>query len=263
MPTLNQTGELKAIFWWTIRWVSSALNVCEVRVRREVALGLRPGRDRVDDAIDELLDAGLALRRAEVAAEVLADDDVGGELRPEVGDLDVLLLEDALAGLVGDAGGPVLPGDLVVGMDTRRGPAALEGQARGLGLAVRQRCHRSRRPTGRRDDGSSAAASSSRRVASLSMTGTVLPLARAICLSFRSFRRHSRGSCRIHCVVERPRVSWGLPRIRRWGVRRGIDGRLGVWRPDLTIRFDASGSSSPKPQDVVVARHARALHVVV
>jgi hypothetical protein len=38
-----------------------------------------------------------ALRRAEVAAEVLADDDVGGELAPEVGDLDVLLLEDALA----------------------------------------------------------------------------------------------------------------------------------------------------------------------
>ncbi len=27
MPTLNQTGELKAIFWWRIRWVSSALNV--------------------------------------------------------------------------------------------------------------------------------------------------------------------------------------------------------------------------------------------
>src|SRR5215203_5659590 len=27
MPTLNQTGELKAIFWWTMRCVSSALNV--------------------------------------------------------------------------------------------------------------------------------------------------------------------------------------------------------------------------------------------
>ena len=27
MPTLNQTGELKLIFWWTSRWVSSALNV--------------------------------------------------------------------------------------------------------------------------------------------------------------------------------------------------------------------------------------------
>src|SRR6187551_4135296 len=28
MPTLNQTGLLKAIFWWTIRWVSSALKAC-------------------------------------------------------------------------------------------------------------------------------------------------------------------------------------------------------------------------------------------
>ena len=74
--------------------------------------------------------------RAEVAAEVLADHDVGGELAPEVGDLDVLLLEDALARLVGDAGGPVLPGDLVVGMDVRAGPAALEGQATDRGLAV-------------------------------------------------------------------------------------------------------------------------------
>ena len=27
MPTLNQTGELNAIFWWTSRWVSSAWNV--------------------------------------------------------------------------------------------------------------------------------------------------------------------------------------------------------------------------------------------
>ena len=27
IPTLNQTGELNAIFWWTIRWVSSALKV--------------------------------------------------------------------------------------------------------------------------------------------------------------------------------------------------------------------------------------------
>src|SRR3954454_14627821 len=27
IPTLNQTGELKLIFWWTRRWVSSAWNV--------------------------------------------------------------------------------------------------------------------------------------------------------------------------------------------------------------------------------------------
>ena len=153
MPTLNQTGELNAIFWWTIRWVSSALKVCEVVVRREVVLGLRPGGDRVDDAVDQLADGGLALRRAEVAAEVLADDDVGGELAPEVGDLDVLLLEDALAGLVGDAGGPVLPGDLVVGMDARAGPAALEGQAADGGRAVQLGAVEGRRRTGRRGGG--------------------------------------------------------------------------------------------------------------
>src|SRR6185369_13762136 len=63
-------------------------------------------------------------------------DDVGRQLAPEVGDLDVLLFEDALAGLVGDPGGPVLPGDLVVGMDVRAGEAALEGQATDRGLAV-------------------------------------------------------------------------------------------------------------------------------
>ena len=108
----------------------------EVRVGREVVLGLGPGRDRVDDAVDQLADGGLALGRAEVAAEVLGHDDVGRELAPEVGDLDVLLLEDGLAGLVGDAGGPVLPGDLVVGMDVRAGAAALEGQATDRGLAV-------------------------------------------------------------------------------------------------------------------------------
>src|SRR5215831_348172 len=27
IPTLNQTGELKLIFWWTRRWVSSARKV--------------------------------------------------------------------------------------------------------------------------------------------------------------------------------------------------------------------------------------------
>ena len=43
----------------------------EVRVGREVVLGLGPGGDRVDDAVDQLADGGLALGRAEVAAEVL------------------------------------------------------------------------------------------------------------------------------------------------------------------------------------------------
>ena len=62
----------------------------------------------------------------------LLTDDVRRELAPELGNLDVLLLEDELARLVADAGGPGLPADLVVGMDARPGPAALEGQALGL-----------------------------------------------------------------------------------------------------------------------------------
>src|SRR3989338_7860446 len=63
----------------------------------EVALAAAPGADRTDDAADELPDAALALGGAEGAAEVLRGDDVGGGLRPELGDLDVLLLEDDLA----------------------------------------------------------------------------------------------------------------------------------------------------------------------
>ena len=101
----------------------------EVLVRGEVAVGLRPGRDGGDDAVDQLPDAVLPLRRADVAAEVLADHDVRGELAPEDRDLDVLLLEDGLAGLRGDAGRAVLPGDLVVGMDAGAGPPALEREA--------------------------------------------------------------------------------------------------------------------------------------
>ena len=109
IPTLNQTGELKLIFWWTRRWVSSAWKASRSVVGREVVLGLGPGGDRVDDPVDQLLDARLPLRRPDVAAEVLADDDVRRELAPELGDLDVLLLEDELAGLVADGRGPGLP----------------------------------------------------------------------------------------------------------------------------------------------------------
>ena len=102
----------------------------QVLVAGEVALRGRPAGDGVDDTVDELADAVLALWRADVAAEVLADHDVGGQLAPEGGHLDVVLLEDGLAGLVGDAGAPRLPGHLVVGVDAGRRPATLEGEAR-------------------------------------------------------------------------------------------------------------------------------------
>ncbi len=105
----------------------------EVLVRVEVVLGEGPGGDRVDHPIDELLDAALTTGRADMAAEVLADHDVGGELRPEVGNLYVRLLEDGLARLVLDLGRAELPGDFVVGVNAGGGPAPLEGQSAGAG----------------------------------------------------------------------------------------------------------------------------------
>src|SRR5215203_2619639 len=68
-------------------------------------------------------------------AEVLADDDVGGQLAPEGWDLDVRLLEDRPARLVLDLCRAHLPRDLVVGMDARGGPAALERQAGDAGAS--------------------------------------------------------------------------------------------------------------------------------
>src|SRR3972149_5607224 len=56
---------------------------------REVLLRGGPPGDRINDAADELLPAPLTLRRPERSAEVLGDDDVGGLLGPELGNLDV------------------------------------------------------------------------------------------------------------------------------------------------------------------------------
>ena len=64
---------------------SSSLNACRSASRREVVLLAPPPRDGVDDAADQLLDAALALRRADLPAEIFRDDDVGGLLRPGLG----------------------------------------------------------------------------------------------------------------------------------------------------------------------------------
>ena len=77
---------------------------------------------------------GLAIGRAEVAAEVLRDDDVGGHLRPELRHLDVFLLEDDPAALVGDDGRAHLPFAGVVDVDARLGEEAVDGDAAGLGF---------------------------------------------------------------------------------------------------------------------------------
>ena len=66
--------------------------------------------------VDELFYRRLALRRAELTAEVLLCHHVGGELRPGLGHLDALLLEGHVR--PGDDRIPLLPLDLVVGMHT-------------------------------------------------------------------------------------------------------------------------------------------------
>src|SRR5438034_688898 len=87
-----------------------------------------------------LPDAALAPRRAERAAQVLRDDDVGRELRPGLRHLDVALLEDGLAALAGDDRRADLPLDRVVGVGPRRHEAPRDRQAarrRGLRRAGR------------------------------------------------------------------------------------------------------------------------------
>ena len=95
----------------------------------EVAVGAAPAGDRVDDAADHLLDAPLALGRGHAAAEIFLGDDVCRSLRPELRELDVLLVEDRLL-LAGDEGVADLPVDLVERVAARDREVAAHGQAR-------------------------------------------------------------------------------------------------------------------------------------
>ena len=68
----------------------------------EVAVFEAPIGDCAGDAMDKLLDAVFALRRANFAVEVFAADDVRSQLAPERRDFAVGLLEDQLAVLALD-----------------------------------------------------------------------------------------------------------------------------------------------------------------
>ena len=94
----------------------------------EVAAVAAPRADRVDDAADHLLHGALALGARHAAAEVLLGDDVRRRLRPELRELDVLLLERR-AVLARDVRVADLPLDLVVGIAAldREQPADGEG----------------------------------------------------------------------------------------------------------------------------------------
>ena len=100
----------------------------QIGVGPEVVLPPGPLGDGLDHASDQLLDRPLAFRRAHLAAEVFRDDDVRRLLGPEARHLDVALLEDDLALLVADDGGPQFPVDLVKRVDAGPGeiPRELE-----------------------------------------------------------------------------------------------------------------------------------------
>src|SRR6185503_18365698 len=96
-------------------------------VAAEVLAGLADG---AGDAGDGLLGADLVARARHAGlAEVLRRDDVGGELGPGLGDLEVLELEDGGAVRVGDLGGAAVPLDRVEGVDAGGGVDALELQS--------------------------------------------------------------------------------------------------------------------------------------
>ena len=100
-----------------------------VLVGGEVAVALAPVADGLGDAGDEVADALFALRRADLAVQVLAGDDVGRGDRPVAGDLDVLLLEDEVALEVLDDGVAELPLELVIRIDAGAGEVAGELEA--------------------------------------------------------------------------------------------------------------------------------------
>ena len=83
----------------------------------EVTILLAGAHVNRNDTVDERLEAGLALHRAQGTTEVLVRHDRGGIGAPEIGELHPTLFEDDLIGTpvrLDDVA--TLPGDLVVGM---------------------------------------------------------------------------------------------------------------------------------------------------
>ena len=139
-PTLNQTGELNDASWLTRIDFSSASNVSASSSSAKYSPA-RPQPPIVDDdAADHLAHAPLALGGTEAAAEVLLGDDVGGRLRPELRELDALLLEGRLV-LAGDEGVAHLPLDLLERVAARdREVAANAGVTLGVEHRILEQC---------------------------------------------------------------------------------------------------------------------------
>ena len=85
----------------------------------EIAIPNTPIRDGSANAMNKLADGGFPLRGVLLPVKVFGYHDLGGQERPRLGHLDVLLLEDHLAVVVGDFGHPLFPFDLVERFDGR------------------------------------------------------------------------------------------------------------------------------------------------
>src|SRR5215471_10646198 len=92
-----------------------------IGIGREVSAFAAPAGDGVHYPCDQPPDTAFALGSSGGAAEVLRSNDIGGEHRPGLGDLDVPLLENGFAVFAGDRRSPMLPGQLVGGVDAGRG----------------------------------------------------------------------------------------------------------------------------------------------
>ncbi len=69
------------------------------------------------DAMDELLEGVLPLSRFDVAVEVFAGDDLGGQLAPGGGHFNIILGKNGLAAVAIDPCGTLFPVNLIKGMD--------------------------------------------------------------------------------------------------------------------------------------------------
>src|ERR1700730_6203997 len=110
---------------------------------REVSLLVRPPMNSANHTANQLLDAALALGRADAPTEVVRDDHVGGDLRPAGRDLYVVLLEDDLTLFVGDGRLACFPLDLVERRHARAGKVPLPGEAVSVALRGAGRGRRS------------------------------------------------------------------------------------------------------------------------
>ena len=114
-----------------------------LRLVREIPVLDAPVGDGAGHAVHQLPDGCLApaLGRVgavrDVAIEIFRHRDLGRQLAPRLGHLDVLLLENRLADIIGDRRRPQIPFDLVKRRNPRQQKHLLEGEPVSPGFLIR------------------------------------------------------------------------------------------------------------------------------